>query len=366
MNTSKVLNLVLAVCLVLLLINKQKATDVKPIENSTVMEQAKKKSLFDETVIGSLKLKNRFIRASVGDHVQNEIISDKVIETYKTLAKGGVGTILTGYTLIDKAEKEMNILPIYDDKFIDRYRELTETVHKHGTNILMQLVYVGSNFTPRGKHTDMMGASAVKNLNTGFTPREMTLSDIEELKKKFAAAAVRAQKAGFDGIEIHASHGYLLHQFATAYYNRRTDRYGGSRENRYRLTIEVYESIREAVGKDFPIWIKVQSQDNFEQGVTNEDCLYLCEQLTQKGIDAIEISGNFWDFKQNTAFFAKAASMIADKVSVPIIVTGGNRDYQTMEKMINDTKIEYVGMARPLISNPNLINQFHKEYMTKE
>jgi 2,4-dienoyl-CoA reductase-like NADH-dependent reductase (Old Yellow Enzyme family) len=365
MNTSKILNLVLAVCLVVLLINKQKTADVKPTENSTEMEQVKKKSLFDETVIGNLKLKNRFIRASVRDNVWNEVISDTVMNTYENLAKGGVGTILTGYSLVDRAEKDMKILPMYDDKFIGRYKELTEMVHRHGANILMQLVYVGSNFTQGGEHRDMMGASAVKDLNTGFIPREMTLDDIEELKKKFAAAAVRAKKAGFDGVEIHASHGYLLHQFATAYYNRRTDQYGGSRENRYRLTIEVYESIREAVGKDFPIWIKVQSQDNFEQGVTNEDCLYLCEQLAQRGIDAIEISGNFWDFKQNTAFFAKAASMIADKVSVPIIVTGGNREYKEMEKMINETKIEYVGMARPLISNPNLINQFHKEFMTE-
>lgn len=365
MNTSKILNLVLAVCLVILLINKQKTADVKPTENSTEMEQVKKKSLFDETVMGNLKLKNRFIRASVGDYIHKDVISDEVLNTYENLAKGGVGTILTGYSLIDEDEKDMNILPIYDNKYIDRYKELTEIVHKYDANILMQLVYVGSTFTPNGTHGDMMGASAVKNLKTGFTPREMTLNDIEELKKKFAAAAVRAKKAGFDGIEIHASHGYLLHQFATAYYNRRTDQYGGNRENRYRLTIEVYESTRKAVGKDFPIWIKVQSQDNFEQGVTNEDCLYLCEQLAQRGIDAIEISGNFWDFKQNTAFFAKAASMIADKVSVPIIVTGGNREYKEMEKMINETKIEYVGMARPLISNPNLINQFHKEFITE-
>lgn len=193
----------------------------------------------------------------------------------------------------------------------------------------------------------------------------MTVEDIHRIEKAFAEAALRVKKAGFDGVEIHACHGYLLHQFATSYYNRRSDNYGGNRENRYRMTIETYDAIRQAVGEDFQIWIKVQSQDKFEGGVTNDDCLYLCTELAHRGIDAIEISGNFSDFRGNTAYFRDIADKIARATSVPIIVTGGNRDYEEMEKMINETGIEYVGMARPLISQPDLINRFFQEHTGK-
>ena len=368
MNVSKLLNFALAICLVILLISKQNnmSNTISSKDSTTISSNTKK--LFDETHIGNMKLKNRFIRASVQDRTSTGEVTDKIVEHYVSLAKGGVGTILTGYTLINPSEKGMNIMAMYDDTFIAGTSKLTEAVHRNGSNILMQLVYVGSGFgaNPQTAPTSILGASAIKNLYTGLTPKEMTLEDIQEIQQNFVDAAVRAKDAGFDGIEIHAAHGYLLHQFATPYYNRRTDIYGGSRENRYRMTIETYEAIRKAVGKEFQIWIKVQSQDGIKDGVTHEDCLYLCKELAKRNIDAIEISGNFSDYKGNTAYFKDIAAKIADETSVPIIVTGGNRIYEDMEKMINDTKIEYVGMARPLISNPDLINQFYQEKVQKQ
>lgn len=359
MNTSRILNLVLAVCLVLLLITKQKGeTSTEP---STAA--APQKTLFDETSIGPMQMKNRFVRASVNDPTPNGKVTDELLNLYESLAKGGVGTILTGYTVVGRNEKNMNILAMYDDTFIEGGRRLTDLVHSHGSNILMQLVSVGSGYSSRtAPDGELMGASAVKNLHTGITPKEMTEEDIRNTINEFAAAALRAKQAGFDGVEIHACHGYLLHQFATPYYNRRTDNYGGSRENRYRLTIEVYEAIRRAVGEDFPVWIKVQSEDHFEQGVTHEDCLYLCRELAKRRIDAIEVSGPFTEYKMNTAYFKEMADKIARETSVPVIVTGGNRIYEEMEKMINETAIDYVGMARPLMTQPDLINQFAAKY----
>lgn len=321
------------------------------------------KTLFDETSIGPMQMKNRFVRASVSDPTPNGKVTDELLNLYESLAKGGVGTILTGYTVVGRNEKNMNILAMYDDTFIEGGRRLTDLVHSHGSNILMQLVSVGSGYLSRtAPDGELMGASAVKNLHTGITPKEMTEEDIRNTINEFAAAALRAKQAGFDGVEIHACHGYLLHQFATPYYNRRTDNYGGSRENRYRLTIEVYEAIRRAVGEDFPVWIKVQSEDHFEQGVTHEDCLYLCRELAKRRIDAIEVSGPFTKYKMNTAYFKVMADKIARETSVPVIVTGGNRIYEEMEKMINETAIDYVGMARPLMTQPDLINQFAAKY----
>lgn len=333
-----------------------------PSVNSTELKP-KRKTLFDKTSIGKMQLKNRFIRSSVGDHTQNGIVTDQIIDRYTTLAKGGIGTLLTGYTLVDESEKNMNILSMYNDTFIDGCTRLTESVHHEGSNILMQLVYVGSGYnSDSDPDADILGASAVANPYTGITPKEMSVDDIHRLENEFADAALRAKKAGFDGIEIHASHGYLLHQFATPFFNRRTDNYGGNIENRYRITVETYEAIRRAVGKDFQIWIKLQSQDNFENGITPEDCLYVSRELAVRGIDAIEISGNFSDYRGDTAYFWDIADKVATQTLVPVIVTGGNRKYEKMEDMINETKIEYVGMARPLISQPDLVNQlFHKQ-----
>ena len=365
MNTSKILNFVLALCLIIVCIkfitsgnesNSSSKEDYLSISNN----KEKMKTLLDTTTMGKLQLKNRFVRASVGDKTHHgELNKEATIQLYTDLAQGGVGTILSGYTIIDESEKGQNIFAMYDDKFIDDHAELTAAVHQNGANILMQLVHLGANYNAKDKDTHIaLGASAVPNLQTGIVPREMTQADIDRLIQNFADAAVRAQKAGYDGVEIHGCHGYFLHQFITSYYNRRTDKYGGSMENRNRIVLEVYDAIRQAVGNDFQVWIKVQSQDAFDGGVTHEECLYLTNELAKRGIDAIEVSGNFWDFRGNEAFFKDIANQIATETGVPVIVTGGNRDFAVMEQMINETAIEYVGMARPLIQNPRMIGEY--------
>lgn len=323
------------------------------------------KSLFDTTKIGTMTLKNRFFRASVGDHNPTCAVDDRMLIRYENLAAGGVGTIITGYTLVDSAEKNMAIMGMYDDSFIEGNRRLVETVHSHGANILMQLVYIGSNFHARELPERILSASAVPNRNSGITPEAMTSEEIKHVVQEFADAALRAKKAGFDGVEIHGCHGYLLNQFLSPYYNRRNDEYGGSRENRSRIVIEVYQAIRNAVGNNYPVFIKVQSSDGYEGGVTNDDCMYLCKELAKLGIDAIEVSGNFMDYNQNTAYFEDIANKIAKQTEVPVIVTGGNRDFHAMQEMLDTTAIDYVGMARPLLKNPDLINEFYKEYHEK-
>ncbi|MGL5682805.1 MAG: NADH:flavin oxidoreductase [Marinifilaceae bacterium] len=361
MNSSKILNVILALCLLVLSFKIALNNEKSESTNSQINTNKDMKTLLDKTQIGGLNLKNRFIRASIGDKTSHGFFNkEKTTELYVNLAKGGVGTILSGYTVIDEKEKEMDIFAIYDDKFIPQYSELTKLVKQNGANFLMQLVQVGSNnhmIKDERLHT-VFGMSAVANLKTGIMPKEMTVEEIKDLINKFAQAAVRAKKSGFDGIEIHASHGYLLHQSATSYYNRRTDEYGGSRENRYRLTVEVYEAIRKAVGNDFPIWIKIHSEDSFEGGITHEDCLYICQELDKRGIDAIEISGDFWSGRGNRAYYKEIASKVADQISAPVIVTGGNRDFDEMKKMINETNIGYLGLARPLMQDPEMINKY--------
>jgi len=160
--------------------------------------------------------------------------------------------------------------------------------------------------------------SAVANLNNGIVPQEMSLSEIKDVQNKFAQAAVRAQKAGFDGIELHEAHGFLLSQFLTPHYNHRSDIYGGSNENRGRMILETYSMAREAVGNDYPIWIKINCTDGIEEGISLDDFRYICSELTKLGVDAIEVRGNWWDrSKDKTAYFKDEAAMISEE-NLPI------------------------------------------------
>lgn len=314
----------------------------------------------------SYGLENRFIRAAIGDFSDDGHLNDRTFELYETLAKGGVGTIITGFTLVDEAEKSFPIPAIYDDKFIEDFRKLAEIVHSHGTNIIHQLVYVGSYVMGETGERAVLGPSSVANLLTRVIPKEMDIQEIKTVQEKFAQAALRAKKAGFDGVEIHAAHGFMLNQFITPHYNRRNDRYGGPIENRGRMLFETFSATRNAVGNEFPIWIKVNSTDGFEGGLTFDDCRYVCRELAKLGVNAIEVSGNWTALsKKKGIYFKEEAAAIAKETPVAVIVTGGNRDYAEMKQVLNTTDIGYFGLARPFISEPDLVNHYEKEHIIR-
>jgi 2,4-dienoyl-CoA reductase-like NADH-dependent reductase (Old Yellow Enzyme family) len=321
------------------------------------------KKLLDKTRLGNLTLKNRFIRAAIGDFTDDGHLDERIFAKYEALARGGVGTIITGFTLVDEAEKLFPITAIYDDLFIEDFRKLTDIVHSQNTNIILQLVYIGSYVMGEIGERVVLGPSAVANLNTQVIPKEMDIREIKAVQEKFAQAALRAQKAGFDGVEIHAAHGFLLNQFITPYFNRRNDMYGGSIENRSRTLLEVYSAIREAVGKDYQVWVKVNSTDGFEGGLTFDDCRHVCTALAGLGANAIEVSGNWFSLSSTEKiYFKEEATVIAKENHVAVIVTGGNRDYGEMEQLLNSTNVGYFGLARPFISEPDLVNRYEKEH----
>jgi 2,4-dienoyl-CoA reductase-like NADH-dependent reductase (Old Yellow Enzyme family) len=317
------------------------------------------KTLFDTTTLNGMRLKNRFIRAAVGEKTEDGAVNGHILGVYRELSKGGAGTLITGFTLVDETECLYPILALYDDSFIDGHKELTALVHKSGGNIVSQLVYVGSLVIGGGHGDVLLAPSAVKHMKSGALPREASVGEIKAIQRKFAEAALRAKKAGHDGVEIHAAHLFFLSQFLTLYYNRRTDQYGGSVENRARMLIETYETVREAVGTNFPVWVKINVNDGFDMGVSLEDCLYVGRELSKRGIDAIEVSGDWMDRPEDSgAFFKDEAQALAAETGASIILTGGNRDYQSMTEILNGTDIAYFGLARPLIKEPDLINHF--------
>lgn len=330
------------------------------------------KSLFDQTKLAGMKLKNRFIRSATYDGCADESghLTEELFQVYENLAKGGVGTIITGLTYVSDHEEPMpRQMGIYEDSFIDEYKRLTEMSHRYEVKIILQIACLGSQ-TSRSKNGKVMwGPSAVEDLFYKTTPQEMTTQDILLVQSAFANAALRAKRAGFDGIQIHGAHGYLLSRFLTPYYNRRTDNYGGSIENRARMVLETYQAIREKVGPEYPVLIKINCEDFMDQGMTFADCKYVCNKLAEFGISAIEISGGIGSSRpgegpvrvittEQESYFKSYAAQIAQEINVPVILVGGNRNFAALTDILIQTPVEYIALCRPLICESDLVNRW--------
>lgn len=329
------------------------------------------KSVFDQTQLAGLNLKNRFIRSATYDGFADKSghMTKELFEVYENLAKGGVGTIITGLTYVSDLEAPLpGQMGIYDDSFIDEYKELTAMSHRYDTKIILQIVCLGSQ-TSGETDKVMWGPSAVEDLFYKTTPQEMTSQDILFVEAAFAQAALRAKQAGFDGVQIHGAHGYLLSKFLTPYYNRRTDSYGGSIENRARIVLETYQAIREAVGPEYPVLIKINCEDFMEQGMTFTECSYVCSKLAELGITAIEVSGGSGSSRPGEgtvrnvtaaqeSYFTSYAEKLAQEIDVPVILVGGNRKLAPLTDIINRTQVEYISLCRPLICESHLINRW--------
>lgn len=328
------------------------------------------KSLFEQTQLAGMKLKNRFIRSATYDGLADERghLTENLFEVYENLAKGGAGTIITGLAQVTDLEQPYPAqMGIYDDSFIDDYKRLTEMIHQQGANVILQLACLGSQTSLNASGGKVMwGPSPVEDLGFKTTPVEMTTDDILLVQTAFADAALRAKAAGFDGVQMHVAHGYLLNKFLTPYYNRRTDSYGGSIENRARMVVETYSAIREKVGPEYPVLIKINSEDYMNQGMTFAECKYVCKALSKLGINAIEISGGSSSSRPNEgavrkitpeqeSYFEPYAAEIAQEINVPVILVGGNRDVESLTEILHHTQIEYIALSRPLICEPNLI-----------
>jgi 2,4-dienoyl-CoA reductase-like NADH-dependent reductase (Old Yellow Enzyme family) len=234
-----------------------------------------------------------------------------------------------------------------------------EYAHQNDTKVIMQLVY-GSKAHNHSTKTEIWTPTALQNSKTGIWSKEMTKADIQEIVKLFTDAASRAKAAGLDGVQVHCAHGFLLSQFLSPHLNQRTDEYGGSVENRVRIIKEVITSIQENVGKEYPIFVKLNCCDFVEGGLVIEESVEVAKILSDLGIDGIEVSANSpaKALSAGVSYFKEYAMSIADAVTCSVISTGGNRDLNTMKEIFTTTKIQFFGISRGLVSNPNLIKQW--------
>ncbi len=334
------------------------------------------RELFAGTKIGGIEVKNRFVRSATWENMATAEgeLTPEIYDIYAALARGGVGLIITGYANVVAEEKpNPGMFGIYDDSFIENYRKLTDLVHLSGSKIVLQAAYGGTKTSYDLGERMIFAPSAVAERNTGVVGTAMTRADIRYIVAAFAAAARRAREGGFDGIEVHGAHTYLINQFLSPYYNRREDEYGGSLENRLRFLADICREIQREAGRDFPLWVKLTCCEFFDGGLTFAETLEICRRLQELGVSALEITGNihsqaeqmigqeFDGYKiQEQIYFRDYAAAAAEAVELPVIVVGGIKEYEPVEDLLQQSRIAGFGLSRPLLAEPGLIGRWQQ------
>ena len=323
-------------------------------------------NLFSPIKIKRMELKNRIVMPAMhlGYTPEGEV-TDRLLDFYTARARGGVGFIIVGGCPIDEHGGMASMLSITDDRYIPGLGRLTREVRSEGARVAAQL-YQGGRYT----HSSMIGgkkpfsASAVRSRLTGETPRALEPDEIPAVQAKFAEAAVRAQEAGFDAVEILGSAGYLISQFLSPLTNLREDRYGGTIENRMRFGLEVVELVREAVGADYPVLMRIAGNEFMEGGNTNREARRFAAELEKVGVDLFNVTGGWHETRvpQLSTFvprkgFTYLAQGVKSAVSVPVLASNRINDPRLGEEIIRDGEADLVAMARGLLADPDLPNK---------
>ena len=328
--------------------------------------------LFETSEINDLKLKNRIIRSATWTGMADETgkCTQKLIQYYESLAQGGAGLIVTGHTYVMKSgQAGPRQLGVEGEEAIPMLRALTKAVHRNGGKIIMQLSHAGMYADPKLTGLDAKAVSASKRYTT-YRLKELTFECIEEIVQAFAAGALHANAAGFDGVQIHAGHGYLLSQFLSPAYNVRTDGYGGVLGNRAKPLLEIVRRIRKAIGRHYPLLVKLNCQDFLEGGLAVEESLKVGVLLEAEGVDAIEVSGGTREsgrFKstrtdilceKDEGYFEFFARRFKQHLKIPIALVGGIRRYETAVRLMQTGAADYIAMSRPFIKEPGFVKRW--------
>lgn len=320
-------------------------------------------------------VKNRLFKSAMseqlGDKQHNPTTG--LMKVYKTWAEGGIGLSVTGNVMIDRtALGEPKNVVLDEQSDIAKFAQWAKAAKANDAKIWMQLNHPGKQI-PSYLSKEPVAPSAIplgRGLEKAFNkPRALAESEILEIIEKFATSARMAQNAGFDGVQIHGAHGYLVSQFLSSRHNQRTDQWGGSLENRMRFVVEVYKAIRSKTGDDFPVGIKLNSADYMKGGFTPEESMQVIQKLGEIGIDLIEISGGTYEspsmvghkVKASTqareAYFLEYAEQTRKLVDTKLVVTGGFRSTAAMNEALASGATDMIGLARPLAIYPDLPNQ---------
>jgi len=330
--------------------------------------------MFETTEINGMTLTNRFVRSATWEGMadNNGQCTPQLIGLMEQLARGGVGLIITGLAYVTRQSMAAPWqMGVDGEACLPGLKEMADAVHRSNGKIIMQLAHGGCYSATQLTGSEVLAPSTNEG---GKFPacRALTVGEIGEVVAAFGRSAALAKKAGFDGVQIHAAHGYLLSQFLSPFFNKRDDGYGGSIENRSRIVLEVLHSVRAAVGAGYPVIIKINSEDFVENGLTVAEMLQVAAKLESAGIDAIEISGGTvyasgalsairigsFDTPEKEVFYREAAMRYRERIGVPLMLVGGIRSFDVAAKLVDDGLADYISLSRPLIREPALINRW--------
>lgn len=328
-------------------------------------------NLFGSIKIGTTIIKNRIVMAPMNTNFADPegFVTRKFVDYYLARARGGTGLIMISAAVIDeKAKRRTGNLAIYDDTFIDGLANLAKGIKDAGSAVFQQLNHVGrlvkSMTIPDSKYQPV-GPSAIPHPLSGEICKELKLEEMEEIVRKFTRASVRVKRAGFDGLELHGAHGYLLNQFLSPYTNKRNDEYGGNLSNRMKLPLEVVKGVRAVVGEEFLISYRISAKEFVPSGLDIDEIKTFVQELEKSGVNIIHVSGGISEtpatlekmmppMSTPSGCFVPFAAEIRKVVRIPVIVVGKIDTPRLGEEIIREGKADMVAMGRSLIADPDL------------
>lgn len=334
------------------------------------MKRSNVNSVMNQPIrIGNVEIKNRFVVPAVSmEYAEGGKVTDRMAGYFEARAAGGFGLIVVEAAMIDP---NVNFTPhaasMYDDSHIEGQKKLADAIHKHGAAAFLQLNHNGAELAVApGEEWKNVGPSPIPSPLIDVIPHELTVEEIHEQVEKFSDAALRAKKAGYDGVEVHGAHGYLIAEFMSPYFNKRFDEYGGSMDNRMRFPLEIIARIKEKCGEDFPVMFRISVEEFAKGGRTTEDTKVIARILEDAGVAAIDITSSTYgdmvmyeppmNLPYNT--LAKYSSEIKKVVDIPVITVGHVVDPRYAESMVLSGQTDLVAMGRASIADPEIPNKF--------
>jgi 2,4-dienoyl-CoA reductase-like NADH-dependent reductase (Old Yellow Enzyme family) len=331
-------------------------------------------TVFEPSDLNGMTLTNRFVRSATweGLAAPDGSVTEALVDSMRALADGRVGLIISGHAFVGPEGRAGQWqLSAGSDEFIPGLEKTVLAAHEAGGKIALQLAHAGIRGAAEAEGFPPVGPSPLET-ESGVMGREMTEAELAALVRAFAAAAKRGQTAGFDAVQIHAAHGYLLSQFLSPFFNKRVDDYGGDLRGRARLPREVVAAVRDAVGPGYPVLIKMNAEDFIPGGMTVEDMLKTVAILEAAGLDAVELSGGtFLSSPEERSmrvprdplappepYYEEAAIRFKEKTRLPLMLVGGIRTYETAERLVSQGIADYIALSRPLICEPDLVRRW--------
>ncbi len=317
--------------------------------------------LFEPLKWKGMELKNRIVMPPManGKATPEGHVTQEMVNYYRERAQHGIALVIVEHSYVNSRGKaHEGQMGIHNDKTMDGLTTLVKTIKECGSAAVIQITHAGSQieYTPSSFHPPLSASSVVNPaLDAGPMPDCMSLQEIEAVTDDFYAAAVRAKEAGFDGVEIHGAHGYLLNQFYSPLTNLRQDQYGGTRDKRLALALELVSRVRQAVGSDFPILYRLGVEDGMPGGLSLEDGVYAAMRLEKAGVDLLDISGGMLGSRagrSGPAYFEFASAAVKEMVTAPVLVTGGITDPHEAEKVLENKSADLIGVGRALLQDP--------------